>query len=53
MADDPFQGDVRKLEGEPVRWRKRVGNYRVFFRPEIAARTVLISSVARRTSTTY
>jgi hypothetical protein len=31
MAADPFSGDVIKLEGGANRWRRRVGNYRIFF----------------------
>ena len=31
MADDPFSGDIIKLEGESDRWRRRVGSYRIFF----------------------
>jgi mRNA-degrading endonuclease RelE of RelBE toxin-antitoxin system len=53
MADDPFAGDVLKLEGEKDRWRRRVGNYRIFFTVDQAARTVAVSAIVRRTSTTY
>ena len=31
MADDPFSGEIIKLEGAGDRWRRRVGNYRIFF----------------------
>jgi hypothetical protein len=30
MALDPFGGDILKLEGESNRWRRRIGNYRIF-----------------------
>jgi mRNA interferase RelE/StbE len=53
LADDPFGGDVLKLEGEAGRWRRRVGNYRIFFSVDAAARTVSVSAILRRTSTTY
>jgi mRNA-degrading endonuclease RelE of RelBE toxin-antitoxin system len=53
MADDPFSGDVIKLEGGGNRWRRRVGNYRIFLGVDAAARTVDVSAIARRTSTTY
>lgn len=53
MADDPFQGDIIKLEGEENRYRRRVGSYRIFFRADRASRTVGISAIVRRTSTTY
>jgi mRNA interferase RelE/StbE len=53
MAADPFQGDVIKLEGEEGRYRRRVGSYRVFFRADQPSRTVGVSAIVRRTSTTY
>jgi mRNA-degrading endonuclease RelE of RelBE toxin-antitoxin system len=53
MAADPFAGDVMKLEGEKDRWRRRVGNYRIFFTVERSTRTVAISAIVRRTSMTY
>jgi mRNA-degrading endonuclease RelE of RelBE toxin-antitoxin system len=39
MADDPFAGDVLKLEGEACRWRRRVGSYWIFFSVDAAVRT--------------
>jgi mRNA interferase RelE/StbE len=53
MATDPFRGDVRKLEGLEDRWRRRVGNYRIFFAAKPSTWVVAISAVVRRTSTTY
>jgi len=53
MADNPFAGDVLKLEGSHSRWRRRVGNYRIFFTVDIIAKTVAVSAILRRSSTTY
>jgi mRNA-degrading endonuclease RelE of RelBE toxin-antitoxin system len=53
MAADPFSGDIVKIEGDGTRWRRRVGNYRVFFVVERADRSVFISAIVRRTSSTY
>jgi len=53
MAEDPFTGDVLKLEGKTNRWRRRVGSYRIFFVVDTVAKTVEVSAVVRRTSTTY
>lgn len=53
MAADPFSGDVLKLEGQGNRWRRRVGSYRIFFAVDNAAKTVAISAILRRTSSTY
>jgi len=53
MPADPFQGDIVKLEGEEDRYRRRVGSFRIFFRADKMNRTVAISAIVRRTSTTY
>jgi mRNA-degrading endonuclease RelE of RelBE toxin-antitoxin system len=53
MAEDPFSGDILKLEGGNNRWRRRLGSYRIFFAADTAARTVAVSAIVRRTSTTY
>jgi mRNA-degrading endonuclease RelE of RelBE toxin-antitoxin system len=53
MADDPFSGDVLKLEGESTLWRRRVGDYRIFFEVQYRTRTVFVSAIVRRTSKTY
>ena len=53
LAEDPFSGDIIKLEGAESRWRRRVGNYRIFLTINSATMTVAVSSIARRTSTTY
>jgi mRNA-degrading endonuclease RelE of RelBE toxin-antitoxin system len=53
MALDPFTGDVLKLEGGGHRWRRRVGNYRIFFAVNANTRNVEISAIVRRSSTTY
>jgi len=53
MAKDPFSRDILKLEGEEGRWRRRVGSYRIFFRVDADRKTVWVSAIVRRTSTTY
>jgi mRNA-degrading endonuclease RelE of RelBE toxin-antitoxin system len=53
MVVDPFAGDVLKLEGGERRWRRRVGSYRIFFTVDIGAKTVAVSAILRRTSSTY
>jgi mRNA-degrading endonuclease RelE of RelBE toxin-antitoxin system len=53
MADDPFAGDVLKLEGGSDRWRRRVGSYRIFFSVDTSTRTVFVTAIVRRTSKTY
>jgi mRNA-degrading endonuclease RelE of RelBE toxin-antitoxin system len=53
MAVDPFAGNVLKLEGEGSLWRRRVGSYRIFFAVDGKARTVAVTAIVRRTSSTY
>ena len=53
MSEDPFCGDIRKLEGMKNRWRRRVGQYRIFFAVDSTERVVSVSAILRRTSTTY
>ncbi len=31
MQEDPFQGDIKRLKGQPTAWRRRVGNYRIIY----------------------
>lgn len=52
MQQDPFQGDIRKLQGLPG-FRRRVGNWRVLFEVVIERKHVVIAAIERRTSTTY
>jgi mRNA-degrading endonuclease RelE of RelBE toxin-antitoxin system len=53
MAENPFTGDVLKLEGEGSTWRRRVGSYRIFFSVDPATHTVFVTAIVRRTSQTY
>jgi len=52
MQRDPFQGDIRKLQGLSG-FRRRVGNWRVFFDVVPERKHVVITAIERRTSTTY
>ena len=53
MKQDPFSGDIVRLRSQPTAWRRRVGNYRIFF--DVYPNQVLIEvlEIRRRTSTTY
>ncbi len=53
MADDPIGGDVLKLEGGGSLWRRRAGSYRIFFTVDTTAKTVAVTAILRRTSSTY
>jgi mRNA interferase RelE/StbE len=53
MQANPFSGDIVRLQGETDTWRRRVGNYRIFFEISTNDLTVDVLDIARRTSTTY
>lgn len=53
MRVDPFGGDIAKLKDERSAWRRRVGNYRLFFDVYPDRKIIDIIEIARRTSNTY
>lgn len=52
MQENPFRGDIRKLQGLPG-FRRRIGNWRILFEVIVARRHVVVAAIERRTSTTY
>lgn len=52
LANDPFAGDVLKLQGSSS-FRKRVGSYRILFDLNFDLHRVEVTDIARRTSTIY
>ncbi len=53
MQDDPFQGDIKRLKGQPSAWRCRVGNYRIIYDLHVEEHLIVVAGILRRTSTTY
>jgi mRNA-degrading endonuclease RelE of RelBE toxin-antitoxin system len=53
MQDDPYTGDIARLQGELFGWRRRVGNYRVIYDLIPEQRVIIVSRIERRTTTTY
>ena len=53
IRENPIAGDIQKMDGERNVWRRRVGNYRIFFELYLEARLVYIYRIERRTSSTY
>ncbi|MGA9057095.1 MAG: type II toxin-antitoxin system RelE/ParE family toxin [Terriglobia bacterium] len=53
IAVDPFRGDIKYLKGQKDTLRRRVGDWRIFFRLVQQRKHVLVSAIERRTSTTY
>jgi len=50
---DPYFGDIQKLKGEENSWRRRAGNFRIFYKIKQAQNIILIFRIERRTTTTY
>jgi mRNA-degrading endonuclease RelE of RelBE toxin-antitoxin system len=55
MEQNPFQGDIRKLQGLPglPGLRRRVGDWRILFEVVPERRQIVVAAIERRTSTTY
>ena len=53
MREDPFRGNIKRLHNERADFRRRVGNYRIFFDADPILFKVDVIDIARRTSTTY
>jgi mRNA interferase RelE/StbE len=53
MQDDPFQGDIKRLAGQPTAWRRRVGSYRILYDLYVDQRLLVVVAIVRRSSTTY
>ena len=53
MGSDPLTGDIRRLKNERAAFRRRVGDWRIFFDVDPERRVVDVSSIERRTTTTY
>ena len=53
FSENPFAGDIVKIKGERDIWRRRAGNYRVFFEVYPDSRFISVFNVERRTSKTY
>ena len=50
---DPYFGDIQKMTGEEDVWRRRVGEYRIFYKIKTAEKVILVFHLERRTSSTY
>jgi len=53
LSDDPYFGDIEKMEGSENVWRRRVGAYRIFYEVWTTDKTIVVFRVERRTSKTY
>jgi len=50
MEKDPFQGDIKRLQGQSTGWRRRVGSYRIITTYISEQRLIVIAGIVRRTS---
>ena len=50
---NPYAGDVEKMKGEESAWRRRTGNYRIFYEIIIVEKLIYVYKIERRTSKTY
>jgi mRNA-degrading endonuclease RelE of RelBE toxin-antitoxin system len=46
-------GDIQPLKSHPTAFRRRVGDWRVFFDVDRERRQVEVTDIERRTTTTY
>ena len=53
MALDPLAGDVVRLRRQPAAFRRRIGDWRIFFDIYPELRIVEVVNIERRTTTTY
>jgi mRNA-degrading endonuclease RelE of RelBE toxin-antitoxin system len=55
MQTNPFQGDVKALQGEEWKgvFRRRLGDYRVLFFPDLEQHMVRVLRIAIRSRNTY
>jgi mRNA-degrading endonuclease RelE of RelBE toxin-antitoxin system len=50
---DLYGGDIQKIKGEKNTWRKRVGNYRIFYEIYPKNNIIHVFWTERRNSKTY
>lgn len=53
LPNDPYFGDIEKMEGRDNSWRRRIGAYRIFYEVLVPEKIILVFRVERRTSKTY
>jgi mRNA-degrading endonuclease RelE of RelBE toxin-antitoxin system len=53
MQESPFAGDIARLNGQSATWRRRVGDWRIFFDVNPDKLSIVVLAIRRRTSSTY
>ncbi len=53
LPSNLFFGDIQKMRERDDVWRRRIGNYRLFYKIDLANRIIVVFDLERRTSSTY
>jgi mRNA-degrading endonuclease RelE of RelBE toxin-antitoxin system len=53
LPNNPYAGDIEKMEGRENLWRRRIGAYRIFYEICAPEKIIHVFRVERRTSKTY
>lgn len=53
LSQNPYSGDIVKLESEENLWRRRVGAFRIKFQIKEIEKVIYVYEIKRRTSKTY
>ena len=53
LPENPYVGDIVKVKGEQLLWRRRIGEYRIFFEIHQDNRFIDVVRVERNGSKTY
>ena len=53
LIQNPFAGDIVKLESNENLWRRRVGSFRIKFQIINSEKIIYVYEIKRRTSATY
>jgi mRNA interferase RelE/StbE len=43
MQQDPFSGDLKRLKGQALAWRRRVGNYRIVYDLHVQEQRIVVA----------
>ena len=53
ISENPYSGDIAKLDSEENLWRRRVGSYRIKFQIINGRAIIYVYKLERRSSNTY
>lgn len=53
LPANPYSGDIQKMKDEPNVWRRRLGEYRLFYEILQEKSVIHIFRIERRTTATY